>query len=110
MTQNRTLIEIQKEVDDWINQFEEGYWPPLSMLASVVEELGEVARIINALEDYKKYKPEETSKSLEEELGDLFFSIICLANYYKIDLEKAFEKVIKKYDKRDRDRWTLKNK
>jgi len=44
-----TLKSIQKAVDDWISQFEEGYWPPLSMLAAVVEETGELARELNDL-------------------------------------------------------------
>ena len=49
-----TLRQAQKIVDDWINQFEEGCWPPLSMLASLVEEVGELAREINAREKIKK--------------------------------------------------------
>ncbi|MEM1767373.1 MAG: hypothetical protein QXD86_05460, partial [Candidatus Bathyarchaeia archaeon] len=45
-----TIKQAQKIVDEWINQFEEGYWPPLSMLASLMEEVGELAREINAME------------------------------------------------------------
>jgi len=104
----KALAELQELVDKWINQFEEGYWPPLSQLASIMEEVGEISRIINALEGYKKFKPNEKVEPLEDELGDLLFSLICLANYYKIDLEKAFFKILKKYNERDVNRWTLK--
>ena len=103
------INEIAKEVDDWINQFEEGYWPPLSMLASVMEEVGELAREINSLEKFKKKKNDlDEIERISEELADLLFSIICISNFYKIDLEKAFTKIIKKYDNRDSNRWTKK--
>ena len=105
------INEIAKEVDEWINQFEEGYWPPLSMLASVMEEVGELARQINSLENFKKKKNDfDEIERISEELADLLFSIICISNYYKIDLEKAFHKIIKKYDSRDKNRWTKKKK
>lgn len=104
-----SLREIQKIVDKWINQFEEGYWPPLSMFASVVEEVGELGREINNLEGYKKKLVGETT-NISLELADIIFSIICIANYYKIDLEKAFLETMKKYTGRDFNRWTLKKK
>ncbi|MCD6514007.1 MAG: nucleotide pyrophosphohydrolase [Candidatus Asgardarchaeum sp.] len=108
MSRELTLHEAQKIVDDWINQFEEGYWPPLAQLADLVEEIGELARIINTLENIKKPKPGEKINELEMEMGDVLFSLICLANYYKVDLAKALLKVIKKYDTRDFNRWTPK--
>ena len=104
-----SLEAIQKVVDDWINQFEEGYWPPLSMLAALTEETGELAREINDKEGYKKKRiPDENTLDLE--LADLLFSIVCIANYYKINLDEAFKVVLEKYTKRDTSRWTLKNK
>ena len=107
----KSLNEICMEVDTWINQFEEGYWPPLSMLASVMEEVGEISREINSLEKYKKKKNDQDEiKRISEELGDLLFSIICISNYYKIDLEEAISKVMKKCTDRDTDRWTKKKK
>ena len=103
-----TLVSIQKAVDDWIGQFEEGYWPPLSMLAAVVEETGELAREINDREGYKKKrKPDNTELGLE--LADVLFSIVCIANHYHIDLDVAFKMVLEKYTKRDMNRWTKKN-
>jgi NTP pyrophosphatase (non-canonical NTP hydrolase) len=96
--ESRTLVSIQKTVDDWIGQFEEGYWPPLSMLAAVVEETGELAREINHREGYKK-KREPDSTELGLELADVFFSLVCIANYYHIDLDAAFKAVLEKYTK-----------
>lgn len=57
---NSSLKQVQKMVDDWINQFEEGYWPPLSMLASLMEEVGELAREINDREKNQKEKGDRT--------------------------------------------------
>jgi NTP pyrophosphatase (non-canonical NTP hydrolase) len=103
------LSHVQKAVDSWINQFEEGYWPPLSMLAAVIEEIGELAREINDREGYKK-KRVSNNNSLEMELGDAIYSLVCIANYYQIDLDKAFSAALEKYTKRDMNRWTRKSK
>ena len=103
-----TLKEMQKLVNDWISQFEEGYWPPLSMLASIVEEVGELSREINNFEGFKKKRSQEET-SLALELGDVIFSLVCIANYYDVDLEEAFQLVMKKYTARDAKRWTLKS-
>ncbi len=104
-----TLVSIQKAVDNWINQFEEGYWPPLSMLAALTEEIGELAREINHREGYKK-KREDNEAELGLEIADAMYSLVCIANYYQVDLDKAFKAVLEKYTKRDMDRWTLKKK
>ena len=108
-TKPANLKTIQKAVDDWICQFEEGYWPPLSMLAAVVEETGELAREIIDREGYKKKRnPDEANLGLE--VADLLFSLVCIANYYHIDLDEAFKAALSKYTQRDTQRWTLKNK
>ena len=100
---------IQKAVDDWIGQFEEGYWPPLSMLAAVVEETGELAREINDREGYKKKRAPDNA-NLGLELADVLFSLVCIANYYHVDLDAAFKAVLDKYTKRDIKRWTKKSR
>jgi len=87
-----TIKQAQKIVDEWINQFEEGYWPPLSMLASLVEEVGELAREINAREKIKKKKETELEKDIGLEMADILFSLICLANHYEVDLESSKSK------------------
>jgi NTP pyrophosphatase (non-canonical NTP hydrolase) len=102
-----TLQALQKAVDDWIGQFEEGYWPPLSMLAALTEEAGELAREINHREGYKK-KRAGNNVELGLELADVLYSLVCIANYYHVDLEEAFKQVLKKYTKRDMERWTKK--
>jgi len=77
------------------------------MLAAVTEEVGELAREINHLEGFKK-KRDGSEADLGLELADVLFSLTCIANYYHVDLNKAFQAVIEKYNKRDMNRWTKK--
>ncbi|MEH7437202.1 nucleotide pyrophosphohydrolase [Neobacillus drentensis] len=102
----KSMKELQKEVDTYIGQFKEGYFSPLAMLARLTEELGELAREINHYYGEKPKKSSETEKAIEEELGDLLFVIICLANSLHIDLEEAHDMVMNKFNTRDKDRWT----
>ncbi|WP_240695286.1 nucleotide pyrophosphohydrolase [Thermus caldilimi] len=102
-----TLKEAQRQVDAWISQFKEGYFPPLLMLARLTEELGEVARVL-AHRHGKKPKPGEEEGDLAMELADLLFVLISLANREGIDLEEAFLKAMAKYRDRDGERWTRK--
>lgn len=103
---DKTMKELQKEVDTYIGQFKEGYFSPLAMLARLTEEMGELAREINHYHGEKPKKATETEKEIEEELGDVLFVLICLANSLGIDLEKSHESVMNKFQTRDRDRWT----
>jgi NTP pyrophosphatase (non-canonical NTP hydrolase) len=100
----KNFPDAQKEVDILVQQMG-GYWSPLAMLASVVEEVGELAREINALEKIKIKKPEERIKPIEEELADTLFSIICIANHYQVDLGASLDRVINKYRIRDMNRF-----
>jgi len=100
-----SLNEVQKIVDNWICEHG-GYWAPLSMICAIIEELGEVAREINSLEGYKPKKSKISDSNLGEELADLLFSIICIANHYKIDLGKEFNNIINKYSERDSNRFS----
>ena len=104
MITKNSLKEIQEMVDKWISEHG-GYWPSLSMVCAIMEELGEVAREINSLEGYKPKKSGLKNSKLGEELADLLFSILCLANHYKIDLGKELNNVINKYSKRDSTRF-----
>lgn len=108
MSKNKTLSEIQSDVDQYINQFEEGYFQPLSALARLTEEVGELAREINHRFGEKPKKPDEKENSIENELGDLLFILVCIANSLEIDLEQAYDQVMKKYRVRDANRWTRK--
>jgi NTP pyrophosphatase (non-canonical NTP hydrolase) len=101
-----TLTEAQRAVDAWIGQFEEGYWPPLSNLARLVEEVGELAREMNQRFGHKPKKADEPPQDLALELADILFVIIALANEQGIDLDEAFGRVLEKYRVRDSDRWT----
>lgn len=103
-----TLAELQQRVDTWISQFEEGYWPPLSMLARLTEEVGELAREINHVYGHKPKKAEEPPGDLASEVADIIFVLVCLCNSLQIDLGDAFERVMLKYDARDARRWTRK--
>jgi NTP pyrophosphatase (non-canonical NTP hydrolase) len=80
------------------------------MIAALVEEIGETARIINAKEGHKpmKIKNHNLNDLLKEEMGDILFSLSCLANYYQINLAEAFAKTLEKYTKRDENRWKRK--
>lgn len=100
------ISEAQQAVDAWIGQFDEGYWPPLSNLARLIEEVGELARELNHRYGHKPRKPDEPDQDLALELGDVLFVVIAIANEQKIDLEEAFARVLEKYRVRDSDRWT----
>ncbi|SMO43170.1 nucleotide pyrophosphohydrolase [Melghirimyces algeriensis] len=102
----KTMKEMQQDVDRYISQFKEGYFQPLSMLARMTEEVGELAREVNHHFGEKPKKETEAEGSMEMELGDLLFIIICFANSLDIDLETAFREVMNKYYTRDADRWT----
>jgi NTP pyrophosphatase (non-canonical NTP hydrolase) len=101
-----TLRDAQAQVDAWISQFEEGYWPPLSNLARLTEEVGELAREMNHRFGHKPKKADEPEQDLALELADVLFVLLVIANEQKIDLEQALERVLEKYRTRDGGRWT----
>lgn len=103
---NRTIKEMQKEVDEYISQFKEGYFSPLAMLARMTEELGELAREVNHYHGEKPKKKTEKERTIEEEMGDLLFVLTCFANSLNVDMDEAFEEVMTKFNTRDKDRWT----
>lgn len=103
------LKDVQKAVDDWIGQFEEGYWPPLVNLARLTEEVGELARLMNHRFGPKAKKAGEDDQELGEELADVLFVLVAIANEQGIDLTDAFEGVLEKYRIRDSHRWTRKD-
>ncbi len=100
------LREAQERVDAWISQFEEGYWPPLTNLARLTEEVGELAREMNHRFGHKPKKADEPEQDLALELADVLFVLLVIANEQKIDLEEALERVLAKYRTRDGERWT----
>nr|WP_076983661.1 nucleotide pyrophosphohydrolase [Bacillus velezensis] len=105
---DKTMKDLQAEVDEYIGQFKEGYFSPLAMMARLTEELGELAREVNHYYGEKPKKTTENEKSMEEEMGDVLFVLICLANSLDISLEEAHTRVMHKFNTRDKDRWTRK--
>jgi NTP pyrophosphatase (non-canonical NTP hydrolase) len=108
VSQEKTLYTVQREVDEYIGQFKEGYFPPFEMLARMTEELGELAREVQHVHGMKKKKETEAEKNMQEELGDLFFVLVCFANAQNIDMQEAIDTVMIKFKSRDQNRWTLK--
>lgn len=102
------IKDWQKEVDNWISQFEEGYWQPATMMLRLTEEVGELAREVNHRYGQKPKKSSEPEGDLALEMADILFIIVCMANSLQIDLEKAFEDMMEKYRLRDSNRWTRK--
>ncbi len=102
------LQEAQRRVDEWISQFEEGYWPPLVNLARLVEEVGELSRELNHRYGAKTKRAEEPDRDLSLEMADVFFVLLALANEQGVDLDQAFLRVLEKYRVRDQGRWTRK--
>lgn len=108
MVKDKTMKGLQEDIDLYINGFEEGYFPPMELLARLSEELGELSREVQHVYGVKKKKSDEAIRSLEEETGDLFFVLVCFANSQGINLESALTSVLEKFKERDADRWTKK--
>lgn len=102
------IREMQQQVDAWISQFEDGYWPPLANLARLTEEVGELARELNHHFGPKTKKRDEAEADIAEELADCMFVLACIANSLNIDLEAAFAATMDKYRRRDAERWQRK--
>ncbi len=95
---------LQKKVDDWIKKYGVRYFDELTNMAQLTEEVGEVARIISRVYGEQSIKKDEKINDLGEELADVLFVLICLANQTGIDLEKSFEEKLEKKSKRDKTR------
>ncbi|MCT4631051.1 nucleotide pyrophosphohydrolase [Winogradskyella sp.] len=94
----------QKEVDNWIKEHGVRYFNELTNMAQLTEEVGEVARIIARRYGEQSEKESDKDKDLGEELADVVFVVLCLANQTGIDLQASFDKKMDKKTKRDHDR------
>jgi NTP pyrophosphatase (non-canonical NTP hydrolase) len=103
-----SLKDAQHRVDAWVHQFEEGYFHPLTNLARLAEEVGELAREVNHRFGQKTKKAEEPEGDLGMEMADIIFVLICMANREGIDLQESFDRMMEKVDQRDEKRWTKK--
>lgn len=102
------IAALQHEVDAYISQFKEGYFPPLVNLARLTEEVGELAREINHRFGPKTKKTDEPEADIALELADILFVVVVLANQLNVDLDDAVSRTLAKYRVRDADRWERK--
>ncbi|MEZ4874099.1 MAG: nucleotide pyrophosphohydrolase [Flavobacteriaceae bacterium] len=98
------IQNAQKIVDDWIQEHGVRYFNELTNMAQLTEEVGEVARIIARRYGEQSEKESDKDKDLGEELADVVFVVLCLANQTGIDLQAAFDKKMEKKTQRDHDR------
>jgi NTP pyrophosphatase (non-canonical NTP hydrolase) len=98
------ITEVQQEVDKWIKEVGVRYFNELTNMAQLTEEVGEVARIIARRYGEQSEKESDKSKDLGEELADVMFVVVCLANQTGIDLQDAWDKKMATKTNRDKDR------
>ena len=98
------LKKLQKEVDVWIKEHGVRYFDPLTNMAQLSEEVGEVARIIGRRYGEQSEKESDKNKDLGDEMADVLFVLLCLANQTGVNLEEALEKNLAKKSIRDADR------
>ena len=99
-----TLEETQHQVDQWIKENGVRYFNELTNMAMLTEEVGEVARIIARRYGEQSEKESDKDKDLGDEMADVLWVLICLANQTGVDLTKAFQKNLEKKSLRDKDR------
>ena len=109
MDKKRSLYSMQQEVDEYIQQFKVGYFSPLAQMARLTEEVGELAREVNHTYGEKSKKASEPVNSVAEELGDVLFVTMIMANSLNIDLTEVFEKNMEKFNQSDHNRFERKD-
>jgi len=98
------LIEAQQIVDSWIKKYGVRYFNELTNMAILTEEVGELARIIVRKYGEQSFKNSDKNYNLADEIADVFFVLICIANQTGVNLTKAFENNLRKKTERDADR------
>ncbi len=99
-----TIKEAQQKVDDWINTTGVRYFNELTNMAILTEEVGEMARIIARKYGEQSFKESDKDYDLSDEMADVLFVLICMANQTGIDLTTSLEKNLLKKESRDKDR------
>ena len=99
-----TLKEVQQKVDDWIKEYGVRYFNELTNMALLTEEVGELARVIARKYGEQSSKKNEEELSLSDELSDVLFVLVCIANQTGVDLTEAFHQTIEKKTSRDHNR------
>ena len=100
MDKELTLNEVQQMVDEWIHQYGVRYFSELTNMAVLTEEVGELARVMARTYGDQSFKPGEKS-NLSEEMADILWVLVCLANQTGVDLTEAFRNTIEKKTRRD---------
>ena len=100
MDKELTLNEVQQMVDEWIHQYGVRYFSELTNMAVLTEEVGELARVMARTYGDQSFKPGEKS-NLSEEMADVLWVLVCLANQTGVDLTEAFRNTIEKKTRRD---------
>lgn len=98
------IKEAQQEVDNWIKTYGVRYFNELTNMAILTEEVGELARLMARKYGEQSFKESDKKKDLGDEMADILWVLVCLANQTGVDLEKAFAKNLKKKTNRDKDR------
>ena len=98
------IKNLQTKVDNWIKEHGVRYFNELTNMAQLTEEVGEVARIIARKYGEQSFKKSDEKISLDDELSDVLFVLLCLANQTGVDLQKSFDKRLEQKAKRDHDR------
>lgn len=99
-----TLRQAQEKVDNWIKLFGVRYFSELTNMALLTEEIGELARLMARIYGEQSFKEEEKRHELSDEMADVLWVLLCLANQTGIDLTDAFERNMKKKTDRDNER------
>jgi NTP pyrophosphatase (non-canonical NTP hydrolase) len=99
-----TLADAQKAVDNWIKEFGVRYFSELTNMAILTEEVGELARIMARTYGDQSFKLKDKELKLSDEIADVFFVLICIANQTGVDLTEAFNENLKKKTIRDSER------
>lgn len=99
------MEQHQKDIDQYFRKEGWSYWTPHEILARLMEETGGLARLINHLYGPKKKKVTESAQEIEEEIGDVLYTLACLANVEGISLDEALKKSIDKVILRDKGRF-----
>lgn len=96
-----TIFEAQKSVDDWIKRYGVRYFSELTNMAILTEEVGELARVISRTYGDQSFKDSDLKGNISDELADILWVVICIANQTGVDIEEAFKKNIAKKTNRD---------
>ena len=99
-----TIHKLQELVDEWVNTYGVRYFSELTNLAILMEEVGELSRLLSRMYSDQSFKQSEAQQDLADELADVLFVLVCIANQTNIDMTAAIRKNLVKKTKRDKER------